>query len=104
METERTEMNRRPGRIPIVVMTLLATLAVGVGAGAVAYSTFSSDTKTVVQQVPVESSEPAASTSPLTAAQVYRNTYKSVVEITVGSVQVDPFGQQQPQRGQGSGF
>ena len=33
-------MNRRPGRFPIVVMTLLATLAVGVGAGAVAYSAF----------------------------------------------------------------
>ena len=56
METERNEMNPRPRRIPIVVMTLLATLAVGVGAGAVAYSTFSSDTKTVIQQVPVESS------------------------------------------------
>jgi S1-C subfamily serine protease len=104
METERTEMNRRPGRIPIVVMTLLATLAVGVGAGAVAYSTFSSDTKTVIQQVPVESSEPTASNSTLTAAQIYSNVHKSVVEITVGSVQVDPFGGEQQQRGQGSGF
>jgi putative serine protease PepD len=104
METERNEMNRSPGRIPIVVMTLLATLAVGVGAGAVAYSTISSDTKTVIRQVPVESSEPTASNSTLTAAEIYRNTHRSVVEITVGSVQVDPFGGEQQQRGQGSGF
>jgi putative serine protease PepD len=104
METERNEMNRPPRRLPIVVMTLLATLAVGVGAGAVAYSTFSSDTKTVIQQVPVESSEPTASNSTLTAAQIYSNVHKSVVEITVGSVQVDPFGGEQQQRGQGSGF
>jgi putative serine protease PepD len=97
-------MNRPPRRIPILVMTLLATLAVGVGAGAVAYSTFSSDTKTVVQQVPVDSSEPTASSSTLTAAEIYRNTHRSVVEITVGSVQVDPFGGEQQQRGQGSGF
>jgi S1-C subfamily serine protease len=97
-------MNRRPGRIPIVVMTLLATLAVGVGAGAVAYSALSSDTKTVIQQVPVDSSEPAATNSPLTAGQIYRNTHRGVVEITVGSTQVDPFGGEQQQRGQGSGF
>jgi putative serine protease PepD len=97
-------MNRRPGRIPIVVMTLLATLAVGVGAGAVAYSTFSDDTKTVIQPVRVGDSEPTASSSTLTAAQIYRNTNRSVVEITVGSVQVDPFGGEQQQRGQGSGF
>src|SRR5215218_3842675 len=104
METERNEMNHRPGRLPIVVMTLLATLAVGVGAGAVAYSTFSSDTKTVIQQVPVDSSEPTASNSTLTAAEIYRNTHRGVVEITVGSVQIDPFGGEQQQRGQGSGF
>ena len=97
-------MNRRPGRLPIVVMTLLATLAVGVGAGAVAYSALSSETKTVIQQVPVDSSEPTASNSTLTAAEIYRNTQRSVVEITVGSVQVDPFGGEQQQRGQGSGF
>jgi putative serine protease PepD len=104
METERTEMNRRPSRIPIVVVTLLATLAVGVGAGAVAYSTFSSDTKTVIQQVPVDRSEPAATNSPLTPAQIYRRAYRGVVEITASSTQENPFGQQEQQRGQGSGF
>ena len=97
-------MNRRPARIPIVVMTLLATLAVGVGAGAVAYSALSSDSKTVIQQVPVDSSEAAATNSPLTAGQIYRNTHRGVVEITVGSTEVDPFGGEQQQQGQGSGF
>ncbi len=97
-------MNRRPARIPIVVMTLLATLAVGVGAGAVAYSALSSDSKTVIQQVPVDSSEPAGTNSPLTAGQIYRNTHRGVVEITVGSTEVDPFGGEQQQQGQGSGF
>ena len=58
----------------------------------------------MIQQVPVETSEPTASNSTLTAAQIYTNTHKSVVEITVGSVQVDPFGGEQQQRGQGSGF
>lgn len=104
METERNEMNRRPARIPIVIMTLLATLALGVGAGAVAYSTLSSDTKTVVQQVPVESSEPAASTSPLTPSEIYQRTHQGVVEITASSTQENEFGQPQQQRGQGSGF
>ncbi len=97
-------MNRRPARIPIVVMTLLATLAVGVGAGAVAYSALSSDSKTVIQQVPVDSSEPAGTNSPLTAGQIYRNAHRGVVEITVGSTEVDPFGGEQQQQGQGSGF
>ena len=102
-ETERNEMNRRRTRLPIVLMTLLATLAVGVGAGAVVNASLS-DSKTVVRQVPVTSAEPAASTSPVTAAEIYRDTHQSVVEITVGSTQVDPFGGEQQQRGQGSGF
>jgi putative serine protease PepD len=104
METERNEkMNRRPARIPIVVMALLATLAVGVGAGAVVNASLS-DSKTVVRQVPVTSAEPAASTSPLSVAQVYNQAHRAVVEITVSSSQADPFGGQEQQRAQGSGF
>jgi S1-C subfamily serine protease len=103
MEPERTQMNRRLGRIPIVVMTLLATLAVGVGAGAVAYSTFSNE-RTVIREVPVTSSEPAASISPLTPGQIYRQSHEGVVEITVGGAFENPFGQQEQQRSQGSGF
>ena len=93
----------RPARIAIVVMTLLATLAVGIGAGAVVNSTLS-DSKTVVRQVPVQSSEPAASTSPKSVADVYKQSYKSVVEITVSSTASNPFGGEEQQQAQGSGF
>jgi S1-C subfamily serine protease len=104
METERNEkMNRRPARFLIVVMTLLATLAVGVGAGAVVNASLS-DSKTVVRQVPVTSAEPAASTSPLSVAQVYNQAHRAVVEITVSSSQADPFGGQEQSQAQGSGF
>ena len=93
----------RPARISIVVMTLLATLAIGVGAGAVVNSTLS-DSKTVVRQVPVTSAEPAASTSPLSVAAVYNQAHRAVVEITVSSSQPDPFGGQEQRQAQGSGF
>ena len=97
-------MNRR--RFPIVLMTLAATLAVGAGAGAVVYSTVSSpSTKTVVRQVAVADSEPAASTSPLTIGEIYRRSYKGVVEITVASTSSsNPLGQSEQQKAQGSGF
>jgi S1-C subfamily serine protease len=104
METERNEKMSRPARIAIVVMTLLATLAVGVGAGAVVNSTLS-DSKTVVRQVPVASADPAASTSPRSVADVYKQSYKSVVEITVTSPASNPsFGGEEQQQAQGSGF
>jgi S1-C subfamily serine protease len=97
-------MNRR--RFPIVLMTLAATLAVGAGAGAVVYSTVSSpSTKTVVRQVAVADSEPAASTSPLTIGEIYRRSYKGVVEITVASTSSsNPLDQSEQQKAQGSGF
>ena len=99
-------MNRRPGRIPILISALVATLAIGAGGGAVVYSTLSAPaTKTVVRQVPVNSSEPAASTSSLTVGQIYRSAYKGVVEITVTSTSAaGPFGGSQAQKAQGSGF
>jgi len=103
METERNEKMSRPARIAIVVMTLLATLAIGVGAGAVVNSTLS-DSKTVVRQVPVGNAEPAASTSLKSVADVYKQSYKSVVEITVSSTASNPFGGEEQQQAQGSGF
>jgi S1-C subfamily serine protease len=95
----------RPVSIRTALATILATLAVGAGAGAVVYSVLASpDTKTVVRQVPVESSEPAASTSALTVGEIYRRAHRGVVEITVTSEpQATPFGNQR-QSGQGSGF
>jgi putative serine protease PepD len=91
-------------RIPMIAMILIATLVLGAGAGAVAYSTFGSDSTTVIRQVRVPSSEPAAQTTPLTVGQVYKDAYRGVVEITVTSDQASPLGGQQAQRAQGSGF
>jgi S1-C subfamily serine protease len=87
-------MKPRPGRISNVIMALVATLAIGGGAGAVAYSQFSTSTKTVVRQVTVDNSVPAANTSALTIGQIYRRDYKGVVEITVtsASTSTSPFG------------
>ena len=53
-------MKHRPGRISTLLMALVATLAIGAGAGAVAYSTFSSPDTTTIVRVPVGNSEPTA--------------------------------------------
>ena len=96
-------MNRR-SRLPIVALVLVGTLALGAGAGAVAYSVaHPSAATTVVRQVPVQTSEPAADSSALTPGQIYRQTYKGVVEITVSTPQQTPMGNQEAQA-QGSGF
>ncbi|TML11422.1 MAG: peptidase S1, partial [Actinobacteria bacterium] len=85
-------------------MILLGTLALGAGAGAVTYSVaHPSSTKTVVRQVPVQSSQPTADSNGLTPGQIYRQTYQGVVEITVSSPQQTPMGNQEAQA-QGSGF
>src|SRR4051794_32028464 len=91
-------------RIPMIALILIATLVLGAGAGAIAYSTFGSSSKTVDRQVQVKSSEPAAQTTPLTVGQVYKDAYRAVVEIAVTSDQVSPLGDRQQQRAQGSGF
>ena len=96
-------MNRR-SRLPIVALVLVGTLALGAGAGAVAYSVaHPSSATTVVRQVPVQTAEPAADSSALTPGQIYRQTYKGVVEITVSTPQQTPMGNQEAQA-QGSGF
>jgi len=99
-------MKLRPGRISTFIMALVATLAIGAGAGAVAYSTFSSpDTKTVVREVPVGNSEPTANNSALSIGDIYQRSYKGVVEITVTSAPViSPFGGGEAPKAQGSGF
>src|SRR3954470_8815827 len=92
-------------RIPMIALILIATLVLGAGAGAIAYSTFGLSSKTVVRQVQVKSSEPAAQTTSLTVGQVYQDAYRAVVETPVTSDQATPRGgEQQQQRAQGSGF
>ena len=95
-------MTRR--RIISVAAALAATAAVGAG-GAATYAGLSSGgTTTVVRQVTVSNSEPTANTSALSVGDIYRRSYKSVVEITVTtSDQRTPFGAQR-EEAQGSGF
>src|SRR5262245_22198765 len=94
----------RRSRLPMITMIVVGTLALGAGAGAVVYSVANpSATKTVVRQVPVQSSEPAAESGTLTVGHIYRQNYQGVVEITVSSPQETPLGNQESQA-QGSGF
>jgi putative serine protease PepD len=95
-------MNRR--RTLTGAAALAAAAAVGAG-GAATYAGLSSDgTNTVVRQVTVTSSEPAANTTSLSVGDIYRRSYKGVVEITVSSQTASPFGPAQTQEAQGSGF
>jgi putative serine protease PepD len=97
-------MTRRPGPKAFLVYAVIAALAVGAGVGAVLFSTLSStSTKTVVQQVPVGTAQPTANTSALTIGEIYRRSYKGVVEITITSGSSNPFSNGD-QRAQGSGF
>jgi putative serine protease PepD len=85
---------------------LLGAVLVGAGAGAGTYAAIStSSSKTVVRQVTVADSQPAAAGTSLSVGQIYNRANKGVVEITVTSTgQSTPFGGEQSQRAQGSGF
>jgi putative serine protease PepD len=95
-------MNRR--RTLTGAAALAAVAAVGAG-GAATYAGLSSDgTQTIVRQVTVKNSEPAANTTSLSVGDIYQSSYKGVVEITVSSQAASPFGGGQRQEAQGSGF
>jgi putative serine protease PepD len=92
----------RATRTLSLAAAFVAAAGIGVG-GAATYAALSDDgTRTVVRQVTVDGSEPAASGSPLSVNQIYQRTQKGVVEITVAAEGSEsPFGGPQ---GQGSGF
>ncbi len=69
------------------------------GAGAAAYAVLSDESTTVVRQVTVDDSEPAATAEGLSIASIYERSYKAVVEITAASTQFSG-----SQSAQGSGF
>jgi putative serine protease PepD len=96
-------MTRR--RTITAAAALLAAGAVGAG-GAATYAGFSPQgTTTIIRTVSVESGEPASNANGLSVADVHERAYKGVVEITVTASQpVAPFGGQQTQQAQGSGF
>jgi S1-C subfamily serine protease len=84
---------------------LTAAAGIGAGGGAATYALLSSgEGKTVVRQVTVSDAQPAANTTGLSVAEIYQRAYKGVVEITVTGSQATPFGGDQTQRTQGSGF
>jgi S1-C subfamily serine protease len=87
-------------RTTVAAAGLAATLGIGVGAGATAYAALADEPQTIVREVTVEGAEPAASGG-LTIGEIYRRSYRGVVEITV-SGSSSPFGGSQ--QAQGSGF
>jgi S1-C subfamily serine protease len=89
-----------------VTAALVAAAAVGAGGGAATYAALGSDSgDTVVRQVTVERSQPAASRSEsLSVSEIYEETYEGVVEITSLSSESSPLGGEQQAQGQGSGF
>ena len=77
---------------------------IGAGGVAVAYTAFGGGT--TVRQVTVSSgAQPAASSTGSSIADIYNDSYKSVVEVTVSSATSDtPFGNGGNATAQGSGF
>jgi putative serine protease PepD len=86
----------------------LAALVVAAGgAGAAVYAALSPGrTQTVVRQVTVSDSQPAAKTETLSVNSIYRRAYQGVVELTVTSQSSSGTfgGGSQTQKAQGSGF
>jgi putative serine protease PepD len=93
-------------RTPLLSLTaaVVAGALIGAGGGAGIYAAFSSGNKTIVRQVPVADSQPAASTSGLSVNSIYKRTYRGVVEVKVNSRSTDPFGGTRRQSAEGSGF
>ena len=77
----------RNRRTPILLAGLVAALGLGAGAGAAAYAVLSDEPTTVVRQVTVTDSEPAATADGLSIGEIYERAHKAVVEVTAGSTQ-----------------
>jgi putative serine protease PepD len=92
---------RRIASLPLLG-ALLAGACIGAGGGAATYAALSSgNSKTVVHQVTVPESQPAANTSGLSVHSIYELSRKGVVKITV-STGANPTGGSS--QAQGSGF
>lgn len=96
-------MNSSRPHTRLVFAGLAAALGLGAGAGATVYAVLADNGTTVVRQVTVGSSEPAASADGLTIGEIYERSYKAVVEITVNGTRGSPLGGSR-QQAQGSGF
>jgi S1-C subfamily serine protease len=92
-------MNPSRNRTSILVASLVAALGLGAGAGAIAYATLLDDSSTVIRQVTVTNSEPAATGKALAIGDIYERAEKAVVEITAAATQFSG-----SRSAQGSGF
>ena len=90
-------------RTAAIAAGLLATAGIGAAAGAGTYSLLSDSSPSVVHEVTVQGSEPAAQSS-LSIPAIYQSSYKGVVEITTTGATSTPFGGQQEQQAEGSGW
>ena len=90
------------------LLTLTAAVAagalIGIGGGVGTYAALSGNGKTVVRQVTVADSQPAAATSGLSVNSIYKRTNRGVVDVKVNSQASNAFGGTQPQSAEGSGF
>jgi len=90
-------------RTAAIVAALLATAGIGAAAGAGTYALFADKGTTVVRQVTVQGSQPASETK-LSIPSIYDLAYKGVVELTATGATPAPFGGQEQQQAQGSGW
>jgi putative serine protease PepD len=86
-------------RTPFVIAALIAAIGLGAGAGATSYAVLTDDPTTVVRQVTVTDSEPAATADGLAIGDIYQRSHKAAVEITASATQFSG-----TQAAQGSGF
>jgi putative serine protease PepD len=82
-------------------ISVAAAALIGAGGGAATYAVLDADGTTTIREVPVESAEPASSTTSI--ADIVKRTSPSVVEITVTGTADNPFGGDGAVA-QGSGF
>jgi S1-C subfamily serine protease len=97
-------MIRRHSRSLTIATALAASAAIGAVGGGATFALLGDGSTTVVRQVTVGGSEPAAAEGSLTVGEVYKGTYKGVVEINVSAESSSPFGDGRQQQAQGSGF
>src|SRR5512133_3760258 len=97
-------MSTRRTSLLTLTAAVFAGALIGAGGGVGTYAALSGNHKTVVRQVAVSDSQPAATTSGLSVNSIYKRTYRGVVEVKVNSQTSDPFGGARSQSAEGSGF
>ena len=97
-------MRRTTRRIAAIVAALVAAVVIGAGVGAGSYAALSDNGTTTVREVTVTTSNGNTETAGFSLADIYAMSYKGVVKITTTGVAAAPFGGEQQQSAQGSGF